>query len=224
MRQREVEMTQDKRSKGVLLVPGETLAPSALAIGEKVRQLRKAKGWNLATLSAESDIPQSTLSKFETGSLSLPLDRVFRLADSLGISVTDFFDQEHSEQDAVASGRRSISRASDGPTVRSGNYDSRWLFPDLLRKRMFPVIQTINARSIEEFGPLLRHEGEEFSLVLKGRVSVITDIYGPVILEVNDGIYIDSRMGHAYINEHEGESQILNVSTSLLGNSPGEEE
>jgi transcriptional regulator with XRE-family HTH domain len=185
------------------------------SIGSRVRGVRKAKGWSLAKLCSESGIPQSTLSKFENDSLSLPLDRIFRLGDALGIAVTEMFDASPAEQSLDAPGRRSIARAGEGRATATGTYDRRWLFADLIQKRMYPVLQTVLARDIEEFGPLLRHEGEEFAIVLKGRVQVVTDIYEPVDLEEMDGIYIDSRMGHAYLNAGDDEAVVLNVSTSV---------
>jgi transcriptional regulator with XRE-family HTH domain len=183
------------------------------SVGARVREVRKARGWSLARLSTESGIPQSTLSKFETDSLSLPLDRIFRVGDALGIAVTEMFDAKSAAETRDAPGRRSISRAGEGRATSTASYDRRWLFADLIQKRMFPVMQAVLARDMADFGPLLRHEGEEFSIVLKGHVQFVSDIYEPVLLGEMDGIYIDSRMGHAYLNAGEGETVILNVST-----------
>lgn len=182
------------------------------AIGARVRETRKTKGWSLARLSSECQIPQSTLSKFETDNLSLPLDRIFRVADSLGISIGELFDRS-SVDSGPPPGRRSISRAGDGRVAATATYARRWLFPELIQKRMFPIIQEILAREMSEFGPLLRHEGEEFSLVLRGQVQFVTDIYEPIVLGEMEGVYIDSRMGHAYLNVGTGEATILNVCT-----------
>ena len=70
---------------------------------------------------------------------------------------------------------------------------------DLLHKKMVPVFVTLRARSIEEFGDLIRHPGEEYSFVLEGAVDFHSEIYAPVRLNVGDAIYFDSGMGHAYI-------------------------
>ncbi len=171
-------------------------------------------GWNLAILSERTAIPQSTLSKFETGSLSLPLDRVFRVADALGLAATELFDMNNLDPGNAASGRRSVSRFDEAKIASSKQYNSRWLFLDLLRKKMFPIVQEVLARDLDEFGPLLKHEGEEFTFVLEGTVQIITEIYEPVTLGKHDGIYIDSRMGHAYLNAGEGPALVLNTSTS----------
>lgn len=183
-------------------------------IGARVRALRKSKSWSLAKLSDASDVPQSTLSKFETGSLSLPLDRIFRITDALDVAVTELFDESGTATGAA--GRRSISRANEGRHQSTATYNRRWMFPDLLQKRMYPVAQEVLAHNLDEFGPLSRHEGEEFALVLEGRVKVVTDIYEPVTLETGDGIYIDSRMAHAYLKASEAKAVILVVSTSVF--------
>lgn len=207
-----------KQVPGLRIVRSSTSAePSAdpAKIGQRVREMRKAKGWSLERLSSESGIPQSTLSKFETDNLSLPVDRLFLLAGALEVPVTDLFDRQSGDRSDFLPGRRSVTRNGAGRTTSNATYDYRWLFPELLQKHMFPVIQTVRVRSLEEFGPLLQHEGEEFSLVLKGSVKLITDIYEPILLEELDAVYIDSRMGHAHIAVGEGDATILNVSMSI---------
>jgi transcriptional regulator with XRE-family HTH domain len=199
------------------LVPGVDLPPLPQKVGPRIRELRKRRGWSLERLGAESGIPQSTLSKFETDNLSMPVDRLFALAGALDVSVTELFDPEANAQKKFAAGRRSITRANTGYRSENRTYQYQWLFHDLQQKHMFPVIQTIVPRTMEEFGELLRHDGEEMSIVLKGRVQVITDIYEPTILEEMDSIYLDSRMGHAFLNAGEGETVVLNVSMSIVG-------
>ena len=140
------------------------------SVGARVRMARKVKGWSLARLSSATEIPQSTLSKFETDSLSLPLDRVFRLSDALGLSISDL-SGETKVQTGGQPGRRSIMRGYLGKSASSANYERSWLFSDLRQKRMFPVVQKLLARSLKDFGPLVHHEGEEFIIVIKGNVT-----------------------------------------------------
>jgi hypothetical protein len=71
--------------------------------------------------------------------------------------------------------------------------------PDLRNKRMIPIFGRPRARTLEEFGELVRHAGEEFIFVLTGRVEVHTEFYEPVIVESGQCMYIDSGMGHAYL-------------------------
>jgi hypothetical protein len=64
---------------------------------------------------------------------------------------------------------------------------------------MIPVLTRIRAKSLNEFGDLVRHSGEEYVHVLDGSIIVHTEFYDPVTLAVGEGIYIDSNMGHAYV-------------------------
>ena len=65
---------------------------------------------------------------------------------------------------------------------------------------MVPILAEVRARTLQEFGALLRHSGEEYFLVTRGSVEVHTEFYAPEILHEGDGIYLDSTMGHAYLN------------------------
>jgi hypothetical protein len=102
--------------------------------------------------------------------------------------------------------RRSISRAGQGQLINTKFYTYTYQCTDLIGKRMVPIVAEVRARSLDEFGPLLRHAGEEYFLVTSGRVAVHTEFYAPEILDEGDGIYLDSTMGHAYLNAGEAPS------------------
>ena len=95
--------------------------------------------------------------------------------------------------------RRSIGRISDAIRVNTPNYDYYYLCPELRRKRMIPVLTKVRAKSIDEFGELVRHPGEEYIHVLAGKVEVHTEFYDTIVLGEGESVYIDSNMGHAYV-------------------------
>lgn len=102
--------------------------------------------------------------------------------------------------------------------VETENYEYNYLFSDLSNKHMLPILTRIKGRSIAEFGPLLSHAGEEFIFVLEGRIKVHTQHYEPVELLQGHGIYIDSTMGHAYVNAGDGEAVVLGVCSAETPN------
>ena len=61
------------------------------------------------------------------------------------------------------------------------------------------MLARLRVKSLEEFGDLVRHSGEEYTYVLEGRVVLHTEFYDPLTLEVGESVYIDSNMGHAYV-------------------------
>ena len=168
-------------------------------IGGLLRSLRTRKGWTLKQMSEHSGIPLSTLSKVEHDRLTLTYDKLLQLSQRLKLRMSELF----AEQDAVAepavTARRSIGRIEDAVRVNTPNYDYYYLCPELRRKRMIPVLTRVRVKSIEEFGELVHHSGEEYIHVLEGRAEVHTEFYDPIVLETGESVYIDSNMGHAYI-------------------------
>lgn len=66
-------------------------------------------------------------------------------------------------------------------------------------KKFIPIFVEIRAHSIEEFGKLVRHSGDELIYVLEGQLEVHTEPYAPIALSKGESAYLDSTMGHAYI-------------------------
>jgi transcriptional regulator with XRE-family HTH domain len=167
-------------------------------LGKLIRNLRSTNGWTLKEMSERSGIPVSTLSKVEHDRLTLTYDKLLQLSQRLGMQMSELF-ASPSETDPAITARRSIGRLDQAVRVNTPNYDYFYLCSELRRKRMIPVLTHIRAQSVEEFGDLVHHSGEEYIYVLDGKVEVHTEFYDPVLLEQGESIYIDSNMGHAYL-------------------------
>lgn len=150
-------------------------------------------------MSARSGIPLSTLSKVEHDRLSLTYDKLQLLSQRLDMTMSELFAEPENSREPAVTARRSIGRIKDAIRVNTPNYDHYYLCPELRRKRMVPLIAHLRAKSLEEFGDLIRHSGEEYTYVLEGRVVLHTEFYDPIVLEVGESVYIDSSMGHAYL-------------------------
>ncbi|MCR6663620.1 MAG: cupin domain-containing protein [Luteimonas sp.] len=164
-----------------------------------LRSLRARKGWTLKQMSEHSGIPLSTLSKVEHDRLSLTYDKLLQLSQRLQLRMSELFAEQDESPEPSVTARRSIGRIEESIRVNTPNYDYYYLCPELRRKRMIPVLTRVRAKSIEEFGELVRHSGEEYIHVLEGRMEVHTEFYDPIVLETGQSVYIDSNMGHAYI-------------------------
>jgi transcriptional regulator with XRE-family HTH domain len=174
----------------------ETAHPT---LGRLLRRLRTRNGWTLKEMSERSGIPVSTLSKVEHDRLTLTYDKLQAATQRLGIRMSDLFADSADAPEASVTARRSIGTTERAIQVTTPNYDYHYLCPELRRKRMIPILTNIRAKTVEEFGDLVRHSGEEYIYVLKGRIEVHTDFYEPEVLEEGESIYLDSQMGHAYI-------------------------
>ena len=179
--------------------------------GMVLRQIRADRAMTLAQVSERVGLPISTLSKVETGKMSLSYEKLMKISRGLDIDITRLFQNEAVEPASRFSGRRSITRASEGPRIRTSTYNYVYPAADLLRKSLNPMVIDVQVRTIEAFGELMRHPGEEFAMVLEGAVDFHCDLYAPVRLETGDTIYFDGAMGHGYVAAAEGNCRILCV-------------
>ena len=183
-------------------------------LGRILRELRNHRGWTLKEMSERSGIPVSTLSKVEHDRLTLTYDKLLQLSQKLHIRISELFAESEPADEGVTA-RRSIGRIDESVRVTTQNYDYYYLCTELRRKRMIPILTRIRAKSLGEFGDLVRHSGEEYIHVLEGSIIVHTEFYDPVTLGEGEGIYIDSNMGHAYVAAEEcKEALVLGVCSS----------
>ena len=168
-------------------------------LGSLLRGLRTRNNWTLKEMSARTGIPLSTLAKVEHDRLTLTYDKLMQVSQRLNLRMSDLFSEADSGSDAPITARRSIGRLSTAIRVNTPNYDYYYMCPELRRKRMVPTVTRVRARSVEEFGELVHHPGEEYIYVLEGPVEIHTEFYEPILLQTGESIYIDSTMGHAYI-------------------------
>jgi transcriptional regulator with XRE-family HTH domain len=168
-------------------------------LGGLLQGLRKRNGWTLKEMSERSGIPVSTLSKVEHDRLTLTYDKLLQLSQRLGLRMSELFSEQTEESASQGMARRSIGGIDNAIRVNTPNYDYYYMCPELRRKRMIPVLTHIRAKSVEEFGELVHHSGEEYIYVLEGAIEVHTEFYETVVLHEGESIYIDSNMGHAYL-------------------------
>ena len=177
--------------------------------------MRARQGLTLKQMSAKSGIPVSTLSKVEHDRLTLTYDKLYQLSQRLGVRMSELFAEPGNEAPPAVTARRSLGSLDTAVRVETPNYDYYYVCAELRHKRMIPVITKIRAKSADQFGDLVKHHGEEYVYVLKGRIVVNSEFYDPVVLEEGQSIYIDSSMGHAYVAA-DGceEAEVLGVMSS----------
>lgn len=176
-----------------------------------LRSIRRQKGWTLSEVSQRTGLPVSTLSKVENGKMSLTYDKLVRISKGLEIDLAQLFSHVEGSESKVVSGRRSIARAGEGHAIETKNYGHLYPASDLLNKHFIPIVAEIRARSLSEFGEMIRHSGEEYAYVLEGDIELHTDLYAPVLLKTGDSIYFDSGMAHAYIAATDARCRVLSI-------------
>ena len=187
---------------------------SPLDLGQRVRDLRKSRGWTLEQAATQAGLARSTLSKIENGQMSPTYAALKKLAVGLEISVPQLFTPPEASQ---VMGRMAVTKAGEGQAHPTVTYEHEMLAGVLTKKAMLPYRARIRARSMDEFDGWVRHDGEEFLLVLTGTIRLYTEFYEPTEMRRGDSAYYDAAMGHNVISTSQEDATILWV--TALGRS-----
>lgn len=184
---------------------------SSLDFGERLRRLRKMRGMTLKQVADACGLAISTLSRVERGQMSPTYDKLLQISQGLEIDLSELFGPAAACAPAAAGPRWSVTRLGQEFAVSTPNYDYRYLNPTLPGKSMVPAASKVKSRTLAEFGPLLRHAGEEFLFVLSGRVRIHLENLAPVVLGPGESVYFDASLGHAFLYEGDEPAEILVV-------------
>lgn len=197
--------------------PASASETGRAAFAARLRALRKARRMTLQDVADRSGLAVSTVSKIERNLMAPTYDRFTRLANALSVDVSELFaDRSNAFQD----GAFAVARHGDFGFLETDNYTYEMLFPDVAGKSMVPMLGTLKPLEQMRFDAMVEHEGEEFLMVLDGRVLVQVEGRPNVILNAGDSIYFDSRRGHLYASAQDTDARILCVCTQMVRASP----
>ncbi|TDO13817.1 MULTISPECIES: helix-turn-helix domain-containing protein [Halomonas] len=182
-----------------------------LRLGERLKEHRLAQQWTLEDVSQRTGLARSTLSKIENDQISPTFTAVQKLINGLGIDLPQLLSPPKVQPRTT--GRRDLTRQGEGQRHPTPTYEHELLSCELAQKRMIPFKTIVRARAFEEFSEWVRHDGEEFLMVLDGEILLYTEYYEPLALTSGDSIYFDSAMGHALISVSEADAVVLSVCT-----------
>ncbi|WP_111411881.1 helix-turn-helix domain-containing protein [Billgrantia lactosivorans] len=182
-----------------------------LRLGERLKEIRLANQWTLEDVSQRTGLARSTLSKIENDQISPTFTAVQKLINGLGIDLPQLLTPPRVQPRTM--GRRDLTRQGEGQRHPTPTYEHELLSCELAQKRMIPFKTIVRARSFDEFSEWVRHDGEEFLMVLEGEVRLYTEFYEPLQLSRGDSIYFDSDMGHALVSLGDDDAVVLSVCT-----------
>ncbi|CAH0529748.1 helix-turn-helix domain-containing protein [Vibrio hippocampi] len=190
-------------------VEGDTIEP--LKLGARIKEIRVKLGLTLEEASQRTGLARSTLSKIENEQISPTYQAMQKLAAGLHIDMPQLFEPPKKN---LATGRRDLTLKGQGKPHPTPTYEHELLATQISHKKMMPFKSTIRARSFEEYGDWVRHDGEEFLLILSGEVLFFSEFYEPLAMSEGDSIYYDANMGHMLISTSEQDAQILWVTAT----------
>ncbi|AAZ23965.1 MULTISPECIES: helix-turn-helix domain-containing protein [Colwellia] len=175
-------------------------------IGVQLKAIRTENKLTLEEASKRTGLARSTLSKIENEQISPTFSVMQKLASGLNIELPQLFTKP---KETKVTGRRDVTLGGQGRPHATLTYEHELLSTQLRNKKMMPYKSRVHARNFEHFGEWVRHEGEEFLLVLEGEVQLLTEFYEPAALVVGDSAYYDATMGHLVISTSKEDALIL---------------
>lgn len=160
-------------------------------VAQRIRSIRTEKGLTLEEVARLTGFTKSLISKIENNKVSPPVSTLATIARALNVSLGDFFGS--AEAEALKIGRRAerldykAEGFDSGPNVQS-------LIGGFRRQRMEPLIITI-AEAKDYRVKLYSHPGQEFILVLEGRMGYRYDNQ-EFMLDEGDCLYFNAQNNH----------------------------
>ncbi|MDR0904449.1 MAG: (d)CMP kinase [Ruminococcus sp.] len=157
-------------------------------IAARIIELREVCGYTAESLADELSVPRVKYYEYEkTG--DFPISVIFEISNKFGVDFNELVTGETARlttfQVIKRGGGRSINRFE--------GYRYKDLAYKMKNKIMQPLLVTLDPS--DEPASLVSHPGEEFNLVLRGKVAVTIDGH-ELILEEGDSVYFNSSLPH----------------------------
>ncbi len=174
------------------------------SIGEKMKALRLQQKLTINDVAQRTNLTKSLISQIENGKSLPSLKSLIALTTALGSTVGYLFSNDTDTSEIVV-------RASDRKVLTTGNGVTLYLLTSSLRNRKVEFLSVVYEKGATS-GILHSHNGEEYGLVLKGRleVTVRDESY---ILEQGDSIVINSENPHKISNVFQGTTEVIWANT-----------
>lgn len=184
--------------------PDQNIEP--LRLGQRIKDIRSKLGITLEEASQRTGLARSTLSKIENEQISPTFQAMQKLAMGLQIDMPQLFEPPRKK---VATGRRDLTKAGQGKPHPTPTYEHELLATELSNKKMMPFKSRVRARAFEEYNDWVRHDGEEFLMVITGDIMFYSEFYEPIPMSEGDSMYYDATMGHMLISTSTEDALIL---------------
>lgn len=168
-------------------------------IGERIRNLRQSSNLTQEELAERANLTKGFISQIERDLTSISLDSLVQILEAVDENISDFF-REASEE-------KIVYRGKDRVAIEKEKIEKfELLVPGSTNRRLEPVLLTL--RKGQATPAEKPHEGEEFGLILRGRVNLR---FGREILKLKRGecFYLSAEKEHWLQNSSSREAVVL---------------
>lgn len=167
-----------------------------LEIAQRIREMREISGFSVDEMAEKTDTSAEKYISYESGELDFPFTFIHKCAAAFGIGITDILEG----QSAHLSSYTVTRRGKGHQTAKQEGIEIKNLAPMFSKKLAEPYYVKYEYSSEQQNRPihLTTHSGQEFDMVLSGKLKVQIDGHVEVLNE-GDSIYYNSSFPHGMI-------------------------
>ncbi|MGQ7869990.1 helix-turn-helix domain-containing protein [Sunxiuqinia sp. sy24] len=161
-------------------------------IAERLKGLRDALNLSESDCATACGISTEQYLAYESGQEDIPVSFLYRFSSVYNIELTTLL-----TGDVPNMHRYSITRKGTGSVVeRRKEYQHQALNESYIHKAAQPFVVTVEPNSEQVVGAGYQHAGQEFNLVISGKLSLVLG-GKELILNEGDSIWFDSSVPHS---------------------------
>lgn len=174
-------------------MPSEPEDAVSVDVGNRLRELREARQVTTPVLARKSGLSANALSMIERGKSSPSVSTLYKLAEVLGVPVTDFFSPAAVRQTVVF-------LKADGRT-RLPFFRGLWedLGGEQFTGRVMPFMITLENGASSGRTNNMVHSGHEFVYCVRGRLEYVVEGQ-TYLLETGDSLLFQAHLKHRWRN------------------------
>ncbi len=173
-------------------MPSASKDAVSVDVGNRLRQLRESRKASMRALAQKSGLSANALSMIERGKASPSVSTLYRLADALGVPVTDFFSPEAERHKVVFLKADERTRVSFMRGLWEGLGGEQFI------GRIMPFMITLENGASS--GPAnMIHTGHEFVFCVRGQLEYLVENQ-TYLLESGDSLLFEARLKHRWRN------------------------
>ncbi|MDX9687887.1 cupin domain-containing protein [Halopseudomonas formosensis] len=176
-------------------------------VGTRLKTIRKLKGLSQRELAKRAGVTNSTISMIEKNSVSPSVSSLKKVLGGIPMSLVEFFSLESTQ----AQPRKVVYRADELLDIGSNQVIMQLVGKDH-PGRSISFLREVYPPAADTGPDMLRHEGEEAGMVVRGRLELTVgdEVH---VLDAGDSYYFESSLPHRFNNPFDEPCELISATT-----------
>ncbi|MGM9624332.1 MAG: AMP-binding protein [Eubacteriales bacterium] len=165
-------------------------------IASRIKELREIMGWSVAEMAQKTEVTEESYLAYENAAADIPFTFIHKCSLAFGVEMTELLEGRSANLSSYT-----VTRKGKGQeTAKEDGIDIKHLAPMFRDAIAQPYHVRYEYSAAQQNKPihLTTHSGQEFDLVLEGKLKVQVGVHTE-ILEEGDSIYYNSSTPHGMI-------------------------